>query len=230
MEDGQVIGPQGQVVVPNAYLVSLHPDDLQALASYQETLQDELVRYVAGLARAAGATMPGRPRVFLQANPAVSLQRVHVEARLYSPRRDSAAVGHTQEMPFLHEAPQQATAQYALFDGQRRMPIVEAVLSIGRGLENDVILDDPHVSRRHAQLRRHFDQYVLYDLNSAGGTTLNGSPIRDAPLQPGDVIAFAGVEVRFERSAAESPNLEGPSPNVTRALSHRQEPRGRHES
>ena len=55
MEDGQVIGAQGQIVVPNAYLVYLHPDDFQALKSYQSVLQEELVRYVAGLAREGGA-------------------------------------------------------------------------------------------------------------------------------------------------------------------------------
>ena len=55
MEDGQVISPQGKVVVPNAYLVSLHPDDIKALESYREALEDDLVRYVAQLARFAEA-------------------------------------------------------------------------------------------------------------------------------------------------------------------------------
>jgi hypothetical protein len=199
MEDGQVINAQGQVVVPNAYLVYLHPDDLQALESYQEALEDELVRYVSSLARAAGATMPGRPRVFLQSNPAVPLRRVRVEARLMSARQKGLDLTHTQELPVSPVTPdQEAGPAFALFDGYRRMPITEAVVTIGRSLDSDIVLDDKHVSRRHAQLRRRYGQYVLYDLDSTGGTTVNGRPVREAVLQPGDVLAFAGVKVRFE--------------------------------
>jgi hypothetical protein len=199
MEDGQVINAQGQVVVPNAYLVYMHPDDFQALESYQDTLRDELTRYVVSLARAADATMPGRPRVFLQASPAVPLRRVRVEARLISARQKSIDVTHTQELPMPRTPaqPQQGPA-FTLYDGHRRMPISEAVITIGRSLENDIILDDVRVSRHHAQLRRRYGQYVLYDLDSTGGTTVNGRPVREAALQPGDVLSLAGVKVRFE--------------------------------
>jgi hypothetical protein len=198
MEDGQVINAQGQVVVPNAYLVYMHPDDFKALESYQDTLRDELTRYVVSLARAADATMPGRPRVFLQASPAVPLRRVRVEARLISARQN-IDVTHTQELPIARTPAQsQQAPTFTLFDGHRRMPISEAVITIGRSLENDIILDDARVSRHHAQLRRRYGQYVLYDLDSTGGTTVNGRPVREAALQPGDVLSLAGVKVRFE--------------------------------
>ena len=199
MEDGQVINAQGQVVVPNAYLVYMHPDDFQALESYQDTLRDELTRYVVSLARAADATMPGRPRVFLQASPSVPLRRVRVEARLISARQKNIDVTHTQELPMPRTPAQpQPGPTFTLYDGHRRMPISEAVITIGRGLENDIILDDVRVSRHHAQLRRRYGQYVLYDLDSTGGTTVNGRPVREAALQPGDVLSLAGVKVRFE--------------------------------
>ncbi len=199
MEDGQVINAQGQVVVPNAYLVYMHPDDFRALESYQDTLREELTRYVVSLARAADATMPGRPRVFLQASPAVPLRRVRVEARLISARQKNVDVTHTQELPIARTPAQsQQAPTFTLFDGHRRMPISEAVITIGRSLENDIILDDARVSRHHAQLRRRYGQYVLYDLDSTGGTTVNGRPVREAALQPGDVLSLAGVKVRFE--------------------------------
>jgi hypothetical protein len=224
MEDGQVIGTQGQVVVPNGYLVYLHPDDVKALEDYQDTLRDELERYVADLARRAGATMPGRPRVFLQPNPAVSLRRVRVEARLYRPRRTRVTPGHTQEMPSLPtQEPQVAPPTFTLFDGYRHMPISEAVVTIGRSLDNDIILDDKRVSRRHAQMRRTYGQYVLYDLNSTGGTTVNGRPIREVPLHPGDIIAFAGIKVRYEQAGAVAPADGAGSPKVTRQLPRRRD-------
>jgi hypothetical protein len=205
MEDGQVINAQGQVVVPNAYQVYLSPADLEALESYRDALQDELVRYVATLARNAGATMPGRPRVFLQANANVSLRRVRIEARLLGPRQRGVTPGHTQAMPSMHAPAANQQARFILLDGYRRMPLTEAVITIGRDLNNDIVFDDKRVSRQHAQLRRRYGQYVIYDLDSTGGTTVNGRPVREAPLQPGDVIGLSEVKIRFQSADAATP-------------------------
>ncbi len=200
MEDGQVVGAQGEVIVPNEYRVYLNPDDLQSLSGYRDALREDLARYVVGLARAADATFPGRPRVYLEEDQSLSPRRVRVEAKLRSARHTTTP-GHTQTLPTFRPTPAQRTVAgtYALFDGRRRMPVTEAVITIGRSLDNDIILDDRRVSRRHAQMRRQHGQYVLYDLNSTGGTALNGRPIQEAVLRPGDVISFAGVHVRFER-------------------------------
>ena len=199
MEDGQVINAQGEVVVPNAYLVYLHPEDLEQVESYQDMLREEMARYVLGLARAARVSMPGRPRVFLEGNPDVPPRRVRVQARIMSARQQSVDLTHTQELRVPQAQVDRKTLPvFTLYDGYRRMPISEAVISIGRGLDNDIILDDVRVSRRHAQLRRRYGQYVLYDLDSTGGTAVNGRPIREAALESGDILSFAGVKVRFE--------------------------------
>ena len=121
MEDGRVIGARGEVVVPNAYWVRLHPDDLQALASYRETLQIELTRTVASMARSTGASMHGRPRVFLEAAPNVPRRRVHVEARMQSVQHPGADLTHTQEMnPALIQAADEA--RLARVRPDRRLP------------------------------------------------------------------------------------------------------------
>ena len=162
--------------------------------------------------------MPGRPRVALHANAAISLRRVRVEARLYSARHGVITPGQTQAMPTLDRLPVDEGPTYVLRDSYRRMPINKAVITIGRGLDNDIILDDKHVSREHAQLRRHHRQYVLYDLDTTGGTMVNDHPIRDAPLEPGDVISFAGTKVRFELADDTQAMSETESPNETRQL------------
>jgi hypothetical protein len=226
MEDGQVINSEGQIVVPNAYQVYLNPDDYAPLESYQDALQDELARYVANLARNAGATMPGRPRVFLRANAAVSLRRMRVEARLFSARRNGITPGQTQAMPTVRPAATHTSPAFVLSDGYRRMPIASAVVTIGRELDNDIILDDKHVSRKHAQLRRRYGQYILYDLDSTGGTTVNGRPIREAPLQPGDLIVFAGVRLRFEQIDPAEMAVDADPGRPTRPLSHPDEETG----
>jgi hypothetical protein len=219
MEDGRVVGARGEVVVPNAYWVRLHPEDMQALDSYRDTLQDELARTVASLARSVGASMLGRPRVFLEASPAVPQRRVRVEARLVSARsRQGADLTHTQEWaPAAVDTQMPGQLAFALVKGDRRMPITEAVVSIGRSLDNDIILDDEHVSRYHAQLRRRYGQYILYDRNSTGGTTVNGHPADETPLRHGDRLAFAGIEVRFEQLDA-TPDTSPDSRDVTRPM------------
>lgn len=199
MEDGQVINAQGQIIVPNAYQVYLNPEDDRALESYRDNLQDELARYIANLARNAGVAMLGRPRVFLQANTAVSPRRVRVEARVLGSQQ-GVTPGQTQAMPTMRTAEASAAPQFVLVDSYRRMSIAEAVVTIGRDLDNDIVLDDRRVSRRHAQLRRRYGQYVLYDLDSTGGTAVNGNRVREATLQPGDVITLGGVKIRFERA------------------------------
>jgi hypothetical protein len=221
MEDGRVVGAGGEVIVPNVYWVRLHADDMQALSGYRETLQTELARAVTSMARSSGTTMAGRPRVFLEAAPTVPRRRVRVEARLVSAQRQGVDMTHTQEWDPAdlggQTAAQGAPSTYSLVDDRRRMPITEAVVTIGRSLDNDIVLDDERVSRRHAQLRRRYGQYVLYDLHSSGGTTVNGQPADETPLRDGDVLAFAGVRVRFEQfddtdPAASDPDVTRPMP------------------
>ncbi len=216
MEDGQMIDAQGQIVVPNDYKVFLHPTDFKALQSYQTRLQDDLVRYVLELARAAGATMPGRPRVALESQEGVTLKRVRVQARLHSASRSNVAPGFTQTMPAMYlPTDEEQDTGFVLFDGSRRIPISGAVVTIGRNLNSDIILDNKQVSRRHAQLRRRYGQYILYDLGSTGGTRVNGKPVHEAVLESGQILEFAGVKLRFEQMAVPgtpSPNLTQPMP------------------
>ena len=77
------------------------------------------------------------------------------------------------------------------------MSLIQPVVSIGRALDNDIIIEDPRVSRHHAQLRRRYGRYVLYDLGSFRGTQINGYPIEECVLHSGDVITFSGVQVVY---------------------------------
>jgi len=76
-------------------------------------------------------------------------------------------------------------------------PLNEAVVNIGRRLENQLVIDDPRVSRNHAQLRAIKGRFVLFDLNSTGGTFVNGQRTSQTVLYPGDVISLAGVALIF---------------------------------
>jgi pSer/pThr/pTyr-binding forkhead associated (FHA) protein len=86
---------------------------------------------------------------------------------------------------------------FLILEGRRHVDLLQPTVSIGRALDNDIIVEDSRVSRHHAQLRRRFDRFVLYDLGSRGGTEINGYPVEECVLHAGDVISLAGVEVIY---------------------------------
>ena len=86
---------------------------------------------------------------------------------------------------------------FLIIEGVRVHPLNEIVVNIGRRLENQLVIDDPRVSRNHAQLRAIKGRFVLFDLNSTGGTFVNGQRTSQTVLYPGDVISLAGVALIF---------------------------------
>lgn len=75
--------------------------------------------------------------------------------------------------------------------------ITQVVTTIGRALGNQLVLADHFVSRRHAEVRFEGDKFVLYDLNSTGGTILNGIKINKSVLTSGDCFLLAGAPIVF---------------------------------
>jgi hypothetical protein len=86
---------------------------------------------------------------------------------------------------------------FLIVEGVKVHPLFEPVVNIGRRLENQLVIDDPRVSRNHAQLRAIKGRFVLFDLNSTGGTFVNGQRTSQTVLYPGDVISLAGVALIF---------------------------------
>ena len=71
---------------------------------------------------------------------------------------------------------------------------------IGRLSTNDVVLSDPNVSRRHAEVRRRGNEFIVVDLGSTNGTKVNGAGVRERRLADGDDITVGGTHIRFEAS------------------------------
>jgi pSer/pThr/pTyr-binding forkhead associated (FHA) protein len=69
------------------------------------------------------------------------------------------------------------------------VPIVGR-LTIGRGEECDLVLDEPEMSRKHAMIEISAGEIYLRDQGSANGTFVNGVQVRDAALYTGDQLAF----------------------------------------
>lgn len=79
------------------------------------------------------------------------------------------------------------------------------VINIGRGDDMDVVIDNPSVSRRQAQIRLGDNgSWVVQDLESANGTFLNGRRLTSAqPLTRGDEISFGKFSIFFDRALKE---------------------------
>jgi hypothetical protein len=86
---------------------------------------------------------------------------------------------------------------FLIINGLTTFPLIEPVVNIGRDSTNQVHLDDLRVSRRHAQLRLIQGRFVIFDLDSMGGTFVNDVAVTSHALNPGDVILLAGVPLVY---------------------------------
>ena len=89
------------------------------------------------------------------------------------------------------------------------------MINLGRRSDNHVVIDDMRVSRIHAQIRAIKEHYVIFDLDSSGGTFVNGVCLSQSTLYPGDVISLAGVDLVYGQDAA---YLSGTDPGSTQPL------------
>ena len=85
---------------------------------------------------------------------------------------------------------------YLVFSGQI-YPIKKAVIKVGRMLENDLVLQDPLVSRFHAEIRYEDGKFYIVDLDSTGGTYLNNKPVTKSILFSGDIILLTQIPIMF---------------------------------
>ncbi len=70
----------------------------------------------------------------------------------------------------------------------QRVNLNKPVVTIGRSSDNDVIIENLSISRKHAELRMDNDAFIVADLNSSNGTRVNGLPITESEIEDGDII------------------------------------------
>lgn len=81
-------------------------------------------------------------------------------------------------------------------------------VTIGRGAENEVPIDDPRVAPRHATIVCIGNDHILEDLESEAGTFVNGTRVSRHILQHGDVAQFGSFHLRYLNPKASSDDLE----------------------
>ena len=82
-------------------------------------------------------------------------------------------------------------------DGRRNV-LTGSKVVLGRSRDCDIVLSDPNVSRRHAELRRDDGRWSIVDLGSTNGIKVNGRRVRDAVLREGDRLTVGVTDLTFE--------------------------------
>ena len=88
------------------------------------------------------------------------------------------------------------TKAYLIVNSQV-FPLTKEITTIGRKLDNDLVIQDILVSRKHAEIRFQDDKYFIYDLESTGGTYLNNKKVSNAKLYSGDLILISNIPLMF---------------------------------
>ena len=93
-------------------------------------------------------------------------------------------------------------ARFVLEENQRRtvLELDKDVVVIGRGPQSDVPVLDLRASRSHCRVERHGTQWLLVDLGSQNGTTLNGHLVERSGLRPGDEVGVGAARIWFEQA------------------------------
>src|SRR4051812_38178558 len=214
MEESQMVSVS-RVYVPNHYRVFLSPQDREQFASYEPALRKELSDYLLEHARHEGLALTSRPQVEFMTDERLELGEFGIQAQLLSPPEEEEVApagpdlapsagdfGHTmvyspdREARRLEAAPSRAQA-LLVGEGRRSVLSGERVL-LGRSRECDVVLGDPNISRRHAEVRREGGGWTVVDLGSTNGIKVNGRRVDQAVLEPGDRITMGLTELTFE--------------------------------
>ena len=186
MEDQALPGPRDLRIAPTQYRVRINPEDAIAIRQTSPDLTDGLSAELVIFARELGLSLPGQPIIIVEADPAIEPNGIVVEASTPRPAAE------TRPMPIITAEAATPAKAFLILNGERHISLNRPVVTLGRKLDNTLILDDARVSRHHAQLRQRYGRWVLYDLGSASGTYVNKHRIEECLLQPGDVISLAG--------------------------------------
>ncbi len=185
----------GRTLAPNLYLIIAHPSTLTRWQAKPRLLK-ELANALYDAGNEAGFQFSIKPTVMVTADDKMPPDGLRVVASF-----SEESVAETQGISIgIKPDPATGTVSsnaFLILGGTQVIPLGRSVTNIGRRLTNHVVIDDPRVSRTHAQLRIVKDQYVLFDLNSNGGTFVNGQRTNQSVLHPGDVISLAGVSLIF---------------------------------
>ncbi len=202
-------------LVPNEFVVGLSPHDHDKLAPYSKTLTSELAAELRSHASDTGYVFNGPIRIhfeldqglptgrFTVASEAVAgvEERATARPRSDQPRHDRRRDDEPSGEEQAPATPRAAAARSRLVlevNGTRH-PLEPPGLVIGRGTEADLRINDPGISRLHAQIRVQAAErgvsVDIVDLGSTNGIVVNGHKVAEAVLQEGSRIEIGSTRM-----------------------------------
>ncbi len=197
---------------PNEYRVFLSPRDRERFAGYEAALTAELAGYLLEHARRERLTLLSRPVIEFETDDRLGLGEFGIQTRVAQPEDEpisapapEAQSGRTMvystaervSEPLEERGRARAQTPLLLIDG-KRVVISPAGATIGRGRASDIVLDDPNVSRQHAEIRPRGGSWVITDLGSTNGSELNGRRLEGSEvLRSGDEIELGASMMTF---------------------------------
>jgi FhaA, N-terminal domain/FHA domain len=200
--------------VPNEYRVFLSPRDRERFAGYETALADELAGYLLEHARRERFTLPARPVIEFETDERLGLGEFGIQTGIIQPAGEeedaepepAEASGRTMiysnagrlAEPLEERAQAREESAVLLMDGQR-LVVGPTGATLGRSRQCDIVLNDPNVSRQHAEIRPRGGSWVVTDLGSTNGSRLNGRQLEGSEVvRPGDEIELGATSLRFE--------------------------------
>ncbi len=181
MDDSRSIGVRGNTVVANDFTVNLSQQDADEFAEVGDSMRRNLSELAREHARDEGYDFMGPIGIAFE-----------VDARM--------RVGAFSVVARLREGDGGAGAGSLVLPNGDRFVLGETIITIGRIPESVITLEDPNVSRNHAEIRPSGGAFVLADLGSTNGTKINGVKVSERVLQDGDEMTFGATTFRFEAS------------------------------
>ena len=200
--------------VPNEYRVYLSPRDRDRFADYEDALISELTGYLLEHARRERLVLASRPVVEFETDDRLGLGEFGIQTRVVNPEPEAdedvgpeeeasgrtmiySTAGRVAEPLEERARARQQTA--LLLMGGKRLVVGPQGVTMGRSRQCDVTVDDPNVSRNHAEVRPRGGSWVLNDMGSTNGSRLNGHRVDGSEvLKPGDEIELGTTVLRFE--------------------------------
>lgn len=212
MKSNLILDEEGNKIAPNVFTLVVPPQNA-ALWS-EPKLLSAMMNSLKIVGEEAGFSFSKQPTISIVQN----FQNIEGQIEVLASHqletgdetRGMTPAGRIDDPVVSEKLPQNA---FLIIDGVKVFPLTQTVVNIGRRLDNQLSIDDPRISRNHAQLRAIKGRYVIFDLNSTGGTFVNAQRTSQSVLYPGDVISLAGVPLIFGQDNPPSrPDLAGTEP------------------
>jgi pSer/pThr/pTyr-binding forkhead associated (FHA) protein len=190
-------------LVPNDYRVAMHPEDMVLFVDYVSALSRQMESWLTELVHERGFSLVDRMRVQITGDESIPRRAIQVTAAIADRpdlnRERQEALQRTEVYRVIRQTTGVPPLRIRFLGGSQRdreVLIRKPVTTVGRALDNDIVLDSGDVSRHHARFEYANEEMRLLDLQSTNGTRVNGKRIQTHPVRPGDEVTFGTLSVQ----------------------------------